>query len=76
MWSRHTFSPACLEPTKTGVGSPGAKIESEVGVRKHCGNSSLQYIVFVRCNKYWQQDTLYVSLTSKDKTSVHDVMLK
>jgi hypothetical protein len=26
--------------------------------------------------KYWRQDTLYVSLTSKDKTSVHDVMLK
>jgi hypothetical protein len=27
MWSRHTFSPACLEPTRTGVGSPGAKME-------------------------------------------------
>ena len=34
MWSRHTFSLACLEPTRTGVGSPGAKIESEVGVRR------------------------------------------
>ncbi len=32
MWSRHTFSPAYLEPTRTGVRSPGAKIESEVGV--------------------------------------------
>ena len=27
MWSRHTFSLARLEPTRTGVGSPGAKIE-------------------------------------------------
>ena len=35
MWSRHTFSVACLEPTRTGVGSPGAIIESEVGVRRH-----------------------------------------
>ncbi len=35
MWSRYLFSPACLEPTRTGVGSPGAKIESEVGVRRH-----------------------------------------
>ena len=34
MWSRHTFSPACFEPTRTGVGSPGAKMESEVGVSK------------------------------------------
>ncbi len=34
MWSRHTFSLACSEPTRTGVGSPGAKIESEVGVRR------------------------------------------
>ena len=33
MWSRHTFSLACLEPTRTGVGSPGAKTEREVGVR-------------------------------------------
>ncbi len=24
-WSRHAFSPACLEPTRTGVGSPGEK---------------------------------------------------
>ncbi len=32
MWSRHTFSPACLEPTRTGVGSPGAKMENEVEV--------------------------------------------
>ncbi len=32
MWSHHTFSPACLEPTRTGVGSPGAKIDSEGGV--------------------------------------------
>ena len=35
MWSRHTFSLACLEPTRTGVGSPVANIESEVGVRRH-----------------------------------------
>jgi hypothetical protein len=35
MWSRHTFSLACLEPTRTGVGSPGANIEREVGVRRH-----------------------------------------
>ena len=35
MWSRHTFSSACLEPARTDVGSPGAKIESEVGVRRH-----------------------------------------
>jgi hypothetical protein len=35
MWSRHTFSLACLEPTRTGVGPPGANIESEVGVRRH-----------------------------------------
>jgi hypothetical protein len=36
MWSRHTFSSACLEPTRTGLGSSGAKIESEeVGVRRH-----------------------------------------
>ncbi len=34
MWSRYTFSLACLELTRTGVGSPGAKIESEVGVRR------------------------------------------
>ncbi len=34
MWSHHTFSSACLEPTRTGVGSPGAKMESEVGVGK------------------------------------------
>ena len=33
LWSRHTFSLACLEPTRTGVGSPGAKTEREVGVR-------------------------------------------
>ena len=33
MWSRHTFSPACFEPTRTGVGSPGTKMEREVGVR-------------------------------------------
>ena len=33
MWSRHTFSLACLEPTRTGVGSPGAKMEREVGLR-------------------------------------------
>ena len=33
MWSRHTFSLACLEPTRSGVGSPGAKMEREVGVR-------------------------------------------
>ena len=34
MWSRHTCSPACLEPTRVGVGSPGAKMEREVGVRR------------------------------------------
>ncbi len=27
MWSRHTFLLARLEPTRTGVGSPGAKME-------------------------------------------------
>ena len=35
MWRRQTFSLACLEPTRTGVGSPGAKMEREVGVRRH-----------------------------------------
>ncbi len=35
MWSRHTFSQARLEPTRTGVGSPGAKMDSVVGVRRH-----------------------------------------
>jgi hypothetical protein len=34
MWSRHTFSLARLEPTRTGVGSPGAKMNSVVGVRR------------------------------------------
>ena len=34
MWRRHTFSLARLEPTRTGVGSPGAKMESVVGVRR------------------------------------------
>ncbi len=34
MWSRHTFSLTRLEPTRTGVGSPGAKLESVVGVRR------------------------------------------
>ena len=34
MWSRHIFSLACLEPTRTGVGSPGAKMESVMGVSK------------------------------------------
>jgi hypothetical protein len=34
MWSRHTFSLARLGPTRTGVGSPGAKMESVVGVRR------------------------------------------
>jgi hypothetical protein len=34
MWSRHTFSLAGLEPTRTGVGSPGAKMNSVVGVRR------------------------------------------
>jgi hypothetical protein len=33
MCSRHSFSPACLEPTRTGVGFPGAKVDREVGVR-------------------------------------------
>ncbi len=31
MWSRHTFSLTRLEPTRTGVGSPGAKMESGCG---------------------------------------------
>ncbi len=31
MWSRHTFSLTRLEPTKTGVGSPRAKMDSVVG---------------------------------------------
>jgi hypothetical protein len=35
MWSRHTISLACLEPTRTSVASPGANIESEVGVRRY-----------------------------------------
>jgi hypothetical protein len=35
MWSHHTFSLARLEPTRTGVGSPGAKMDSVVGVRRH-----------------------------------------
>ncbi len=34
MWSRHTFSLIRLEPTWTGVGSPGAKLEIVVGVRR------------------------------------------
>ena len=34
MWSRHTFSLTHLEPTRTGVGSPGAKMDSVVGVRR------------------------------------------
>ncbi len=34
MWSRHTFSLTRLEPIRTGVGSPGAKMESVVGVRR------------------------------------------
>ena len=34
MWSHHTFSMTRLEPTRTGVGSPGAKMESVVGVRR------------------------------------------
>ena len=34
MWSRHTFSLTRLEPTRTGIGSPGAKMESVVGVRR------------------------------------------
>ncbi len=33
MWSRHTFLTR-LEPTRTGVGSPAAKTESVVGVRR------------------------------------------
>ncbi len=31
MWSRHTFSLTRLEPTRTGVGSPGAKMDSGGG---------------------------------------------
>ncbi len=34
MWSRHTFSLTRLEQTRTGVGSPGAKMDSVVGVRR------------------------------------------
>jgi hypothetical protein len=34
MWSRHKFSLTRLEPTRTGVGSPGAKLDSVVGVRR------------------------------------------
>ncbi len=34
MWSRHTFSLTRLMPTRTGVGSPGAKMESVVGVSR------------------------------------------
>ncbi len=34
MWSRHIFSLTRLEPTRTGVGSPGAKMDSVVGVRR------------------------------------------
>ncbi len=34
MWSRHTFSLARLEPTRTGFGSPGAKMERGMGVRR------------------------------------------
>ncbi len=34
MWSCHTFSLTRLEPTRTGVGSPGAKMESVVEVRR------------------------------------------
>jgi hypothetical protein len=34
MWNRHTFSLARLELTRTGVGSPGAKMESVVGVKR------------------------------------------
>ncbi len=34
MWSRHTFSLARLEPTRTGVGSPGTKMDSVVRVRR------------------------------------------
>ena len=30
----HKFSLTRLEPTRTGVGSPGAKMESVVGVRR------------------------------------------
>jgi hypothetical protein len=31
MWSRHTFSLTRLEPTRTGVGSPGANMDNGVG---------------------------------------------
>ncbi len=34
MWSRHIFSLTRLEPTRTGVGFPGAKMDSVVGVRR------------------------------------------
>ncbi len=34
MWSRYTFSLIRLEPTRAGVESPGAKMDSVVGVRR------------------------------------------
>jgi hypothetical protein len=34
MWSRLTFSLTRLEPTRTGVGSPGAKMDSVVGLSR------------------------------------------
>jgi hypothetical protein len=34
MWSRHTFSLTRLEPTRTGVGSSRAKMDSVVGMRR------------------------------------------
>ncbi len=34
MWSRHTFSLTRLDPTRTGGGSPGAKMESVMGVMR------------------------------------------
>ncbi len=43
MWSRHTFSLTCLEPTRTGVGSPGAKMESvECGGGEEAGTRGLK----------------------------------
>jgi hypothetical protein len=42
MWSRHTFLLARLEPTRTGVGSPGAKMESVLGVSEEARTRGLE----------------------------------
>ncbi len=41
MWSRHTFSLTRLEPTRTGVGSPGAK-DGECGGGEEAGTRGLK----------------------------------